>query len=131
MTVRTLTSHYISIYITINGYSVERTNSIKYLGIKINQNLSWSDHIEDIIEKCNRCISIFRRVYDQLLLETRSTLYSSMFLPVLDYSDIIFGDKDNKSLMDDLQMIQNKAAKVNLVWPIYIHLPVVLLDELT
>lgn len=36
MTVRTLTSHYISIYITINGYSVERTNSIKYLGIKIN-----------------------------------------------------------------------------------------------
>ena len=72
-----------------------------------------------------------RRVYDLLPLEPRLTLYSSLIVPVLDYSDIIFGDKDNKSLMDDLQMIQNKAAKVNLVWPIYIHLPVVLLDELT
>ena len=60
-----------------------------------------------------------RRVYDLLPLEPRLTLYSSLIVPVLDYSDIIWGDKDNKSLMDDLQIIQNKAAKVILGWPMY------------
>ena len=98
----------------MQGSSVKRTHSIKYLGIKINQNLSWSDHIEDIIKKCNQRIGILRRVYDLLPMETRLTLYSSLILPVLDYCDIICGDKDNKSLMDDLQIIQNKAAKVIL-----------------
>ena len=46
------------------------------------------------------------------------------------YFDIIWGDKDNKSMMDDLQIIQNKAAKVILSWPMYSSSSCAL-DELT
>ena len=32
-------------------------------------------------------------------------------MPLLDYSDIVWGDKHNKTLMAQVQFLQNKAAK--------------------
>ena len=40
-----------------------------------------------------------------------------MILPVLDYADIIWGNKNNIVLMNTLQIIQNKAAKAILDVP--------------
>ena len=37
-----------------------------------------------------------------------------MILPLLDYSDIVWGDKHNKTLMGKVQLLQNKAAKLIL-----------------
>ena len=42
------------------------------------------------------------------------TLYHAIILPLFDYGDVVWGDKSNKCLMDDLQILQNKAAKVIL-----------------
>ena len=38
-----------------------------------------------------------------------------MILPLLDYGDIVWGDKHNKILMAKIQLLQNKAAKLILV----------------
>ena len=35
-----------------------------------------------------------------------------MVLPLFHYSDLIWGDKNNKTVMDYLQVPQNKAAKL-------------------
>ena len=35
-------------------------------------------------------------------------------LPIFDYADLVWGDKDNVSLMKELQILQNKAAKLIL-----------------
>ena len=40
-------------------------------------------------------------------------------LPILDYGDIVWGDKDNITIMNTLQMIQNKAAKLILDVPFF------------
>ena len=40
--------------------------------------------------------------------------YNSIILPLFDYADVIWGDK---SLMEDLQILQNKAGKVILGMP--------------
>ena len=37
-----------------------------------------------------------------------------MILPLLDYSDIVWGDKHNKTLMAKVQLLQGKAAKLIL-----------------
>ena len=49
-----------------------------------------------------------------LPLYARLTFYHSMILPIFDYNDIIWGDKNNAKLMNDLQVQQNKAAKIIL-----------------
>ena len=38
-----------SVSIGINGSDLERIDSFKYLGITINQNMTWSDHIESLV----------------------------------------------------------------------------------
>jgi hypothetical protein len=47
-------------------------------------------------------------------LKARLTIYNSLILPLFDYADIIWGDKNNTTLMDQLQILQNKAAKTIL-----------------
>jgi len=37
-----------------------------------------------------------------------------MILSLLDYGDIVWGDKHNKTLMAKFQLLQNKAAKLIL-----------------
>ena len=44
-------------------------------------------------------------------------MYDSMMLPLFDYADIVRGDHDNKVLMQSLQTLQNKVAKVILDHP--------------
>ena len=40
--------------------------------------------------------------------------FHSLILPLFDYADIVLGDKDNASLMNNIQLLQNKAAKTIL-----------------
>ena len=54
---------------------------------------------------------------DLLPLETRITLYNSLVRPLFDYGDTIWGDKGKATLMTDLQLLQNKAAKIILSLP--------------
>ena len=46
------------------------------------------------------------------------TLYSTFILPLLDYGDVIWGDKINDNIMSELQILQNKAAKAPLGHPL-------------
>ena len=45
----------------INDHTTQRVESIKYLGLTISHNLSWSSHISTIIGKANSVLAFFRR----------------------------------------------------------------------
>lgn len=46
--------------------------------------------------------------------DTRLLFYNSLVLPIFDYADLVWGDKDNVTLMKDLQILQNNPAKLIL-----------------
>ena len=50
-------------------------------------------------------------------MATRKLFVETMILPILDYRDIVWGDKHNQILMQKIQGIQNTAAKVILDRP--------------
>ena len=50
--------------------------------------------------------------------QARLLFYNSLVLPMFDYADLVWGDKDNLVLMDELQVLQNKAAKIILDRPL-------------
>ena len=37
----------------LNGKRIYPTKSIKYLGIKVNETLTWNEHINDVVIKLN------------------------------------------------------------------------------
>ncbi len=104
--------------LVVQGKQIKQAVTTKYLGIKIHENMTWSDHIRDICSKINRRIGILKHVHHILPRQELVTLYNSIVLPLMDYGDLIWGDKNNKLLMKDLQIMQNKAAKVILGLPI-------------
>jgi len=52
-----------------------------------------------------------------LPLEIRITLYNSLVRLLFNYGNTIWGDKGNAILMNELQLLQNKAAKIILSLP--------------
>ena len=106
-----------SLSLTDNGSALERNEAFKYLGVTINQSMTWSDHISILSKKVNQRLGLIRRVKHLLPLQARLTLYNSLILPLLDYGDIVWGDKNNAILMDHLQVLQNNAAGLVLDLP--------------
>ena len=95
-------------------YFVQDCSAFKYLGITLSEDLSGADHIKNIMSKTNQRLGLIRRIKRLLPLHARLTLYRSLILPLSDYGDIIWGDKTNTTLMNYLQIQQNKAAKILL-----------------
>ena len=102
----------------INAQILERKECLKYLGIKLNQNMSWLDHIDTLCKKVCQRLGVLRRVKYLLPLHGRLTLYNSLILPLFDYVDTVCGDKNNEVLMHNLQVLQN-AARIILDLPKY------------
>ena len=103
-----------NISIHVNEHQLARERTFKYLGITFTENFTWSDHLNNISTKINQRMGLLRRIKTFIPLKTRLIIYNALILPLFDYGDIIWGDKNNSSLMDQLQILQNKAAKTIL-----------------
>ena len=103
-----------NVTITVQRKKIEREGSIQYLGITLSEDFSWHEHIDNLIKKVNQRIGVLRRIKHRLDMGTRCVLYTSLILPLFDYADTIWGDKNNTLLMDFLQSLENKAVKLIL-----------------
>ena len=98
---------------------INTINTFKYLGITLSTNLSWADHIENISLKINQPVGLLYRIKHLLLHLTRLLYFNSLVFPIMDYADLIWGDKNNSTLMDSLQVLQNKVPKIILDKPMH------------
>ena len=103
--------------LVIDQENRECEDSIKYLGVVTHKNLTWNEHIKSLIAKVNQRIGLLS-IKHLLPLDERVALYNTLIRPLSDFADSILGDRDI-TLMHDLQVLQNKAAKVILDLPNY------------
>jgi len=52
------------ISLKVNSTAIDRSDSFKYLGVVINQTMSWFEHIDIISSKINQRIGMVKRLYD-------------------------------------------------------------------
>ena len=76
---------------------------------------TWSDYVEYVISKVNQRLGLLSSIKHLLPLNARKLFYNSLVLPVFDYADLVWGEK---TLMNDPQVLQNKAAKIILNRPL-------------
>ena len=67
----------------VNSTVIDRSDSLKYLGVVINQTMSWSEHIDTISTKINQRIGMIKRIRHLLPLHAKLTLYSCLNPPPL------------------------------------------------
>ena len=71
-----------TVAICINDSSLEEAISFKYLGVILRDDLSWGDHVKNIMRKTNQQLGLVRRIKHLLPLHARLTLYHSVTLPL-------------------------------------------------
>ena len=59
-------------------------------------------------------LAVLKRIKHLLLVYARMIYVSTILIPILEYASIVWGDKNNKVLMDSIQVLQNKATKLVL-----------------
>ena len=52
----------LSLVVSIGDVPLEEVQSCKYLGVMINNNLTWHDHIEFIKSKINKKLGLLKRI---------------------------------------------------------------------
>ena len=105
--------------LSIFDCDLDSVNKLKYSGIMLASEFTWSDHVEYVISKVNQRLGLLRKIKPFLPFIARLLFYNSLVLPVFDYGDLLWGDKSNVTLMKDLQVLQNRAAKIILDRPLY------------
>ena len=114
--------------VKVNNTPLERVIEHKTLGVQIDESLSWRPHIHTISKKISAGIAILRRVSNFIPLDTRVNMYNALVMPYFNYCSAVWGNI-NKGLADNLQKLQNRAARI-LTFSNYDVRSSVLLDEL-
>ena len=81
--------------------------------------MTWSEHVDNLCSKVNKRLGLLKRIKHLLPHFARVLYYTSVIQPLFDYGDIVWGDKNNCTLMNNLQILQSKAAKIILDHPLY------------
>ena len=72
------------------GASIKPRSEVKYLGVVVDEDLTWRKHLQEVRKKCLIGLSQLRQISQFLPMKTRKTLYNALVLPHLDYCCVVW-----------------------------------------
>ena len=97
--------------IKINEHSLERAKTYKYLGIDLDESLSWDSHVDNIVKKASAGLGAIKRARNLVLRETLIMIYKALIQPYFDYCSSVWGSI-GVGQSEGLQKLQNRAARL-------------------
>ena len=88
----------------LNGKRPYSTKSVKYLGIKIDKNLTWIDHINDVAIKFNRANAMLFKGREFVNIKILKSICYAIFDCHLNYTNTVWGQ--NRNSMNRLIILQ-------------------------
>ena len=82
----------------------------KHLGVIIQNNCKWNNHIETAVAKTRLLVACLRSYKYKFSRKTLNTIYTSFILPHLDYADIVW-DNCTDALSDELESLHLDAIR--------------------
>lgn len=95
----------------LNGNAISRCSDIKFLGVKIDESLSWQPHINFIKSKIAKGIGIISKARKYLKSSTLLALYYSFIYPHITYCIEAWGSC-YKTHIDPIIKLQKKAIRL-------------------
>jgi hypothetical protein len=99
-----------SVNLNINGVNICQVNSISFLGVIIQSNLKWNEHVQNKANKISKVNSILSRMKYMLPERVLINIYNALILPHLSYGILAWGDT-NRSLQKRLIVLQKKSLR--------------------
>ena len=99
--------------LAINNHPLENVKHEKLVGVSIDNNLLWNDHIDKLCKTLSSKIALLSRIKKYLPTETRNLYYKHYILPTMDYCSNVWGN-GAKSELDRIYKLQKRAARIIL-----------------
>ena len=90
---------------------INRTSHIKFLGVTLDENLTWNLHINEICNKLKRLFHIFYNIRHLLSKDNIKTIYYALIYSRIKYGISVYGQACNTKLKR-IQKLQNQLLKV-------------------
>ncbi len=96
--------------IHINKEPLHKVTISKYLGMFIDSNIKWDDHI-NMIPQISAKIGILRSLRNIVPTDTLIQIYNAIVQPNLDYGDAVY-DSASPTCKNRLPKLQTRAARL-------------------
>ena len=99
--------------LSFDNLTINRSNYVQYLGVILDEHLTWNEHINELCNKLKRLFKTFyclRRFIDK---EQVKTIYYALVYSRIKYGITVYGSA-NKNKLSKIQTLQNKLLKVLL-----------------
>ena len=96
--------------IKIGKKHIKRVKFVKFLGLLLDEHLSWKYHLSELSKKLARTCGMFFKIRNLLPLDVLFCLYNALFLPFLQCSLIVWG-QTYASYIDPIFKLQKRAAR--------------------
>ena len=97
--------------VDIDGKELTRVAEYKYLGVILDESLSWNAHVNYLISKVGKRIGILGSTRRSISMHTAGIIYKSFILPVLDYCDTVW-NCCGRTNADNIEKLQRRAARI-------------------
>ena len=94
----------------IGKQNIQRTKYVKFLGVLMDEHLTWKYHSTELCKKLSKTAGIFFKVRHYVPLPTLISLYNSIFLPFLNYGISAWG-MTYEFYLDPLFKLQKKILR--------------------
>ena len=99
------------INIHMAGINIPIVQQTKFLGVILDDNLSWKYHIDEVCCKISKSIGVINRISAIVPSKILLSLYSTMILPHIMYCNIIWGNSA-KYLLNRIHILQKRAIRI-------------------
>ena len=96
--------------IKLHGKRLYPTENVKYLSVKIDTNLSWQCHVNDIFIKLKRANALLFRMQKYASFEILRSIYFAIFDSYSSYCSLIWAQ--NCSTIQRMVILRKKAVKI-------------------
>ena len=96
--------------IKLCGKRLYPSESVKYLGVKIDTNLNWEHHVNDLSIKLNRANALLFKMRKYVSLKILRSIYFAIFDSYLSYCCLVWAQ--NSSTIQQIVILQKKAVRI-------------------
>ena len=97
--------------ICIDGSIINQSDSVKFLGLLIDPQLTWKHHIDLLCNKISKTIGVLYKIKHLVPRRVLISLYNSLILPNLSYCNVAWGNTF-QSYLNRLYILQKRVVRL-------------------
>ena len=98
-------------HLKFGNKTIPRAKETKYIGLTIDENLTWKKHTDNVIKSLHKYFGLFYKMRNFLNDNLIKTIYYSCVYSRIQYGLEVYGTC-NKTIMNKFQVIQNKLLRI-------------------